>query len=151
MSGFSTQVIIAASVDKVWELHSDFGNVYEWNHLVQKSYLTSDISEGVGTSRHCDLEDGNYIDEQVTEWIPSRMLTVRVTGTSMPLQRSNGRITLREVEEGTVVEFTVDYAIKFGLFGRLQNALFVERSYKNKMDEVLNALKERVAAKQPQQ
>ncbi len=48
MSSFSTQVIIAASVDNVWEQLSDFGNICEWNPNNRKSYLTSETSEGVG-------------------------------------------------------------------------------------------------------
>lgn len=150
MSGFSSQVMIAGSVDEVWEELSDIGNIYEWNPGVQESHLTSEISQGVGASRHCDLEDGNYLDEDVIEWDPSRVLTIRTARTSLPLQRADIRFTLQEIEEGTTVRIISDYELKYGLLGKLLDALFVRRKFSRAMDTLLAGLKEQVEAGQPQ-
>ena len=49
------EVAIDAPKQNVWEVLSDFGNVYRTSPNIIKSYLTSDQKQGVGTTRHCDF------------------------------------------------------------------------------------------------
>lgn len=150
MSGFSTQITIAGSVDKVWEELSNIGNVFVWHPRAESSHLTGDISHGLGTSRHCDMEDGTYLDERVVEWDPNRALTIRVTGTDIPLQRADVRFVLQEMEEGTTVEITTDYALKYGLLGKLLDTLIMQRRFTILMEDLLGGLKGHIEDKQSQ-
>ena len=91
MENFSTETTIQAPRATVWATLADFGGIYRWNPGVVKSWSTSDLGEGVGASRHCDLGGRKYLDEDIVEWVPEEKLTVRVTDTNLPFKRADIR------------------------------------------------------------
>ncbi len=144
MSGFTTQTIVKAPVDRVWDKLSDFGNISEWNPAIRNSRLTSAIPQGMGASRRCDADKGTYLEESVIAWDPKQSLTIRITKTNLPLQAGDIQFMLRDVEAGTAVEITADYRVKFGLLGTVIDALFVRRAFRTAMDTLLAGLKNHV-------
>ncbi len=142
MPGFSTQMIIRASSDRVWDTLADFGTISQWNPGILSSRLTSDVASGVGAARHCDSGRGIYLDESVVEWDPGRFLTVRIMKTNLPFQHADVRFALDEVDEGTVVDITTDYEVKYGWFGKAIDSLVLRRAFESAMGTLLNGLKD---------
>ncbi len=68
--------IIDASVQKVWEVLADFGDVYRWAPSVTNSYSTSENNNGLEASRHCDIAGFGGIEEYITEWNEGRDFTL---------------------------------------------------------------------------
>jgi uncharacterized protein YndB with AHSA1/START domain len=146
MSEFSTSIGINAPSDRVWAALADIGNIYLWNPGVRASHLTSDEKLGVDTSRFCDLGRGNYLDEMVVKWDAGKALTMRVTGTNLPFKAVDIRFTLEPNGDSTIVTVSPQYTLKFGLLGKIFDRVYVQRSYRNGMENLLAGLKEFVEA-----
>lgn len=146
MSSFSKEVFIQAKPEEVWKVLSDIGEIHTWNPGVIDSHLTSESGQGIGTARYCDLGGGNYLDESVVVWDPDRALTMRITGTNLPFKSADIRFTLREEGEGTAVTVSPLYELKYGVIGRVFDALYVKRTYEKGMQSLLQGLKENIEA-----
>lgn len=143
-SAFTTDIVIAAPPAAVWSALARIGDIYQWNPGVRASRLTSERGEGLGACRHCDLGGGNYLDEEVVVWEPGARLTMRVTGTNLPFQRADIHFTLESVTSGTRVTVSPDYALKYGLVGKVLDRLFARARYRRGMETLLRGLKSHV-------
>ena len=86
MSSFSTEIKIQASVEQVWRVLADIGQIDRWNPGVVESHVLSDQPTGLGASRYCDLGGKNFLNEEVVTWEEDKRLTMRITDTNLPLQ-----------------------------------------------------------------
>ena len=77
---------INAPPAQVWALLADFPNVYRWNPGVEDSRATSSLA--TGATRRCDLFDGGYLEERITDFDPDHILAVDIFDTSLPLTRN---------------------------------------------------------------
>ncbi len=144
MSTFSVNRTIKANTNEVWQALADIGNIYEWNPGVVHSEVTSDQATGLGAERHCDLGGKNYLDEEVVDWEVDQRLTMRIVGTNLPFKTADIRFTLRPENDATTITVSPEYKLKFGIIGSLLDALFVHRTYKKGMGDLLDGLKEHV-------
>ncbi len=150
MSSFTTEIKINASVENVWPVLADIGNIYQWNPGVVSSHTTTEETTGLGTCRYCDLGGKNYLDEEVVEWQVGQRLTMRITGTNLPFKTADIRFSLRPDNGGTLVAVSPDYTLKFGLLGTLLNGIYVRRTYAKGMNALLAGLKDYVESSRPQ-
>ena len=146
MNSFATETTINASVEQVWEALADIGNIHAWNPGVVASHTTSERTEGLGTTRYCDLGGKNYLDEEVVAWSPHEQSTMRIMGTNMPFATADIRFYLKPQNEKTVVTVSPEYKLKFGPIGSLMDRFYVEGTYKKGMDSLLAGLKDYVEA-----
>ena len=65
MATFTVDTHVDGSVEAIWEVLADIGSIGAWNPGVVDSRVTSDLSEGVGSSRRCELGGKNFLDEEV--------------------------------------------------------------------------------------
>jgi uncharacterized protein YndB with AHSA1/START domain len=145
VSSFSISVCIEAPVSAVWRVLADIGTIERWHPGVKRSRATND-TRGLGGSRHCDLAAGSYLDEEVIVWKPEHRLTMRVGDTNLPFKEAETRFTLEPERSGTRVRVSPRYTLKYGLFGRLLDALYVRRSYHKGMRALLGGLRRHVEA-----
>ena len=141
MHQFQVETVINAPRTAVWQALADIGNIYQWNPGVRASHSTSDAGTGVGATRYCDLGGSNYLDEEVVHWQPNEAVTMRITGTNLPFATADIRFMLREEGDGTAVSVSPIYQLKFGLLGKLLNAVYVNKNYKQGMIALLAGLK----------
>jgi hypothetical protein len=144
MSIFKEQIEINAKAEHVWEVLANIGDIARWNPGVQKSWMTSEASEGLGASRRCELDGRNYLLEDVVEWNPPQSLTMRITETNMPFKRADIHFTLEVPGRSTVVTVSPDYELKFGFLGLILDSLFVRKTYAKGMRALLAGLKQQV-------
>ncbi len=121
---------------------ADFGGIYRWNPGVKHSYSTSEINQGLLATRHCELPKGDdYLDERILEWREGESFQVEWYATNLPFHRSVVKFSIKAYGNGTIVTVAPDYALKYGLLGRLLNKLVVRRIFRKGMEDLLTGLK----------
>jgi len=142
MAHFSTQIRINATTEKVWEVLADFGGIYRWNPGVRHSYSTSENSHGRLATRHCELLKGDeFLNEQILEWRDGESFKVDIYETNLPFHRNVVEFSIEADGSGTIVMVAPDYALKYGLLGRLMNQIVVRRKFRKGMEDLLTGLK----------
>ena len=146
MSTFTETITINAPVNDVWATLADIGSIHEWNPGVRDSYTSSEASSGIGASRHCDLGGRNYLKESVVAFAEHERLTMRIDESNMPFAHADIRFDLTADGDGTRVDVSPDYTLKYGPVGALMDRLVVRRMYTKGMAALLRGLKRHVEA-----
>jgi len=146
MAHFSTQIRINAPTHTVWEVLADIGGIYKWNPGVAHSYSTSEEISGEGASRHCDLQTPGgksfgYLEELAFDWREGEGYKIDIYESNLPIKSNVIEFAAKADGDGTIVTLASDYALKYGLLGRLLNQIVVRRQFKKGMEELLSGLK----------
>jgi uncharacterized protein YndB with AHSA1/START domain len=152
MNEIRLSIVVDATPEEVWPALADFGGVATWNPGVKESHLTSEATQGVGTSRQCRLAPMGIVRERVTEWDPGRMLAIEIyENENIPGFRS-AVATLRLAERGpsaTEVSVEMAYSVGLGLVGATANALGMRRLFNRSLSRLLAGLKYHVETGRP--
>lgn len=85
LTSVKASIDIDVPKDKVWAILADFGNIAVFNPNLKGSFSTSEDSEGVGATRHCDLTPIGAIEERVLNWKDGEEMLVAIyDGKNMP-------------------------------------------------------------------
>lgn len=133
---------IAADTGAVWALLKDFQHIDAFNpNLSRSSHIGGTPLEGVGAERRCDLEDGrNWIEERVIDWRPGESYTVEIYAGTMPIEDVRTTLAVFANGAGSRAVMQIVYTPKFGLFGRILDALLLGRKMTGLMHKVLEGL-----------
>ncbi len=127
-----SKVIINASKEKVWNILSDFGNVQNLSPGIAKSYLTSDIKNGIGATRHCDFTAmGSQVEERIIEWDKGNSFKIELYDTkNIPMMKGmNAYFELETHKNGTKLTTTFEYHMN-NIVGDLLNSLKMRKMNK---------------------
>ena len=141
MTVFKKQITIDIPKQRVWEIVADLGSIYRFHPGVRKSYYTTDVTEGIGAARICELQPAGKILETVKYWkIESGfLLQIDPIEKAPPVKNFTGNFQLRKLDERrTEVALTINYDMKLGAIGRLLNKLII----RSKMEEGIVGLLE---------
>ena len=144
MADFAADTIINAPVEHVWKALARIGSIYEWNPGVVGSHLTTEKADGIGAGRQCDLGGGNHLEEEVVEWDPGNRLTMRISETNLPFKAADIRFPLQADNGKTRVTVSPIYELKFGMIGKVLDAVYVRNNYRRGMEALLKGLKKYV-------
>ena len=147
MTRFHHSLRIAAPLERVWAVLADLEAVQLYNPLVARARYLSDLREGVGASRECEFRPKGRARERVIAWNPRQSLTIELYESPWPLEFMHWETNLRQDGGDTVVTQTTDYRAKFGLLGRLLDALVMRRQLRRTLDRVLAGFKEFVESR----
>ncbi len=119
-----------------------FRNIHRFNpHLLGSHVLEGGESCGVGTRRQCDLKRGGSLHERVVEWRPGESHTVEIDAPSMPVTNMRTTMAVRSVGEGCCeVSMNSRYLPKYGMLGRLLDALFLRHVMRSMLRGVVVGL-----------
>lgn len=148
MAQIQVRSLIQASADRAWDALADFGNIHLFNpHLSGSHLVEGGGSCGVGTRRQCDLKRGGALHERVVEWRPGESYMVEVSAPSMPVANMRTTMAVRSVAEG-VCEVSMDcrYQPKYGILGRLLDALLLRHVMRSMLRGVVAGLGRYLAA-----
>ena len=107
---------------------------------MSKSFYTSEIKEGIGASRHCDLLPMGKVEERVISWKDGEEFTIEIyEGKSMPFL-GEGKFILKEEGGKTNVTMSITYRMKGGFLGSLMG-VFIKGRISNAMEGTLTGLK----------
>ena len=78
MTQLQHAIRIAASPESVWAVLADLEAVQHYNSGVKHAKYISAEREGIGASRHCDLNPKGWVKERVIAWEPQRAVTMEL-------------------------------------------------------------------------
>ncbi len=145
MGTFTRKTHIDAPKAQVWEVLADLGSIAKWSPGVTASHCTSEAQRGEGATRHCDIEGMGgkpaYLEERAFDWREGEGFKIDVYETNLPIKRNVVTFSLSESDDGTIVEASPDYELKFGPIGSLMDKLMVRRRFEAGMEGLLAGLK----------
>ncbi len=109
MSSVTREIQIDAPREKVWAILANIGSVQDYSPGVVKSYYTSDIKEGVGASRHCDLLPTGTVEERIMNWRDGEQYSIEIYDGTEIRYAGAAHFKLNRCSEGTIVTQTMDY------------------------------------------
>jgi uncharacterized protein YndB with AHSA1/START domain len=142
MHQFNVSKIIAAPVDRVWELLDDFANTYVYHPMVEHSFATNGKRTGLGARRECTMYDGSSVQEEVTQYDPkSRRYSIEVVEFGpMPLKHMGATIAVEPARGGARVTCSGDFLPKFGPLGWLMAKTMMTSQFNKMMGQLLDGV-----------
>ena len=87
---------IVAPKEVLWRYLSDYSNIYKFHPLLKNShFVEGSCAAGLGATRQCDMLDGSFLKEKVTEWQEGSHYTIDVYETSLPVRKAKATLGLR--------------------------------------------------------
>ncbi len=141
MQQISKIATIHAPLAQVWETIADVGSIAQWHPGVERSPVLSNHPRGLGATRRVELYDGSSAVEEVTSWEDGSSLTVTMSEFTMPFTFGAATFSVKaDGKDRTEVTMTMNYSMKYGLFGWLMNALMLKRIIAKLLQTVLEGL-----------
>jgi len=112
---------INSNPQAIWDVIGRFMHIDEFAPLVKSVESITDGGYGIRSKRRCNFEDGSSVVEEVTKWKPNIGYRVSlIEMSSMPLKEAYSEISIEMLDNGkTRVKWSMEYRVKFGLFGWL--------------------------------
>lgn len=128
MTTLYNEITIDAPIGKVWEVLSNIEELENYDPAVKRSRALSPARSGLGAIRKVDMKDGkNWFEEKVTVWHPNEALTYELTACSFPVQQLRHSYRFEQIGRQTKVKQVMEYKVKFGLIGRMLDALMIRK------------------------
>jgi len=139
-----SHITINAPSNKVWQVLSDFNDVYTWAPTVTHSSALDEKNNQIGAGRHCKIEGFGAIDEVLTQWQENEGFTYTISDLG-PLTQGVSRWTLAaEGQNKSSIKVEFAYDLRFGIMGKLLHKMVMRRKLETGLPDTLKALKERV-------
>ncbi len=133
---------IGVSADEAWKIIDDFGGIYQYHPVVERSHISNGVASGLGAERVCHFDNGDAITEQITAYDPGREYTVEITDLGkFPLVRGVARLSVEPAGAGrSTVQFTMRFKPKFGPVGWLMGKTVMRSQFRKILASVLAGL-----------
>jgi len=142
----NAKLVIDSDITSAWQVLADFYDVYTWAPGVSKSHALNDLPLGLGAARYCKLDDFGSIEEHITHWVDQAGFVYTISPLG-PLNNAVSRWWLTPLaNRQTMLEVTLKYDIRFGIFGRLIHKLIMRSKLEKSLPDTLLAVKGRVEA-----
>ena len=142
MATIHNEITINASVDKVWAMLTDLELLDQYDPTVKKSTLVSNEKTGLGAKRKVLMLDGkNWFDEKVTAFKVNEALTYQLTDCSFPIKGLQHSYSFEEIGNQTKVKQVMKYTVKFGLLGKLLDAIMIRKQSDTGIKKFFSGLK----------
>ncbi|MBI3587488.1 MAG: SRPBCC family protein [Ignavibacteriales bacterium] len=141
MATLHHEITINAPLQKAWEVLADLEAVQHYNPMVARAKYISPNKTGIGAARHCDFKPNGWGKERVIGFEPQKFLAIELYESSWPMKFMRWRTSLKPVGKHTVVEQDLEYQLKFGILGKLLNALVMRKKLDTGIAEVFVGLK----------
>ena len=144
MTKIVRQVVVNASIEKVWEVLADFGAVSSWAPTILESRSTTEANGGVGAERTCEHEKMGTLVERIVAWEDGRSLSYDVTsGLPFPMKSLNNTWSVTATADKVIVSVAMEYRMRMGPLGALP-ALMARLPMRKEMQISLAGLKQYV-------
>ena len=146
MTVLESSIRIDATPEKVWSVLASLDALAKYDPGVAKSEIVSPAKEGPGAARRCDLTPGGWFKERVADWRPNEAISFELYECTLPVRRLQHAYTLVREGTATVVRQRMEYQLKFGLLGKLLDAVMVRRRWSAGIRAFFAGLKRHVEA-----
>jgi ligand-binding SRPBCC domain-containing protein len=135
------EIRINAPLEKVWSVLADLEAVQKYNPMVVSARYFSPNREGIGASRQCELKPKGYVKERVIGWEPKLTIILELYEHRWPIRSMRWRNALKPDSSGTLLTQRMEYRLKFGLLGKILDALMMRRMLDKGIADTLVNLK----------
>jgi carbon monoxide dehydrogenase subunit G len=146
MTTLSHDIFIAAPPPHVWAVLADLPKVAEYNPTVRSARVEGSPAMGVGACRICELVPKGSVKERVTTWEPVQCLGLEVAASDWPVVFMKWDTWLTPKDAGTLVSQRMDYQVKFGLLGKLLDAVVMRRKLDSTIANIFQRMKTYIEA-----
>ena len=145
MQKFTQQYVLQHPVEAVWEQIDDFAGVASWNPVVNDTKILTKHDRGLGAKRHCNLNNGFYVKEEITHYQAGESLQISLFETSMPMKRSEINMQLdAQSATSTRIVITTAFEPKFGIFGGMMGYLIIRPMMRRLLNQSFKALEQKL-------
>jgi len=142
MATIYNETTISAERDKVWGILTNLDLLEKYDPTVKKSVVISPQKTGIDAKRKVHMADGkNWFEERVTEFDPGKALTFELTACSFPVEKLKHSYSFEQVGNQTKVKQVMNYTVKFGLFGKLLDAVMIRKQSDAGIKKFMSGLK----------
>ena len=142
MATIHNEITVSVSSDKVWHLLTDLELLDKYDPTVKKSTLLSTEKTGIGAKRKVLMLDGkNWFDEKVIVFKPTEALTYQLTECSFPIKSLTHSYSFEKIGNQTKVKQVMEYTVKFGLLGKMLDAMMIRKQSDRGVKKFLVGLK----------
>jgi ribosome-associated toxin RatA of RatAB toxin-antitoxin module len=142
MAIINNEIIVNASIDKVWGILTDLELLDKFDPTVKKSTLISAEKTGIGAKRKVDMLDGkNWFEENVTVFQLNQALTYQLTDCSFPIKNLKHSYSFEKIGNQTKVKQVMEYEVKFGFLGKILNSLMLGKQFDGGIKKFFTGLK----------
>ena len=141
MTKLHHEIKINAPLEKVWSTLADLESVKFTNPLVKAVKIIPPNKEGVGSARHCDFKDGKFVEERVTAFEPNKSISLDLYKHQWPLVFMRWTNRLEKHMGTTLLISDTEYELKFGIAGKIMNALVMRRKFSQIIGDALEKTK----------
>jgi carbon monoxide dehydrogenase subunit G len=120
MLQINATIEINAPADLVWKRLAKLDDVQHFVESVQKSYYSSEQTEGIGAERTCEVKGFGTLQEKITQWDDGDSLTYAVEGMPKVVRSARSHWSLNAITPNktrVTVESTME--TNYGVFGSL--------------------------------
>lgn len=142
MTTLHNEITIDAPIWTIWNTLSTIDQLDQYDPTVKKSTALTTNTSGVGAKRKVDMLDGkNWFEEKVTECKPNEALAFELTACSFPIHRLTHSYSFEPVGQQIKVKQVMQYQMKFGLLGKIMDALMVRKQSDQGIKKFMSGLK----------
>jgi ribosome-associated toxin RatA of RatAB toxin-antitoxin module len=128
MATIHNEILINAPIEKIWGILANLEALDKYDPTVKKSTLVSTEKTGIGAKRTVNMRDGkNWFNEKITVFQPNKALTYQLTECSFPIKGLQHSYSFEQTGHQTKVKQVMEYTVKFGLLGKLLDALMIKK------------------------
>lgn len=126
MATIRNEITINAPIEKIWQALAEIDWLEKYDPTVKASTALTSVKNGIGAKRKVDMLDGkNWFEEQCTVHQLNETLTYELTSCSFPVHRLKHSYSFEKAGNQTKVKQIMQYEMKFGVFGKIMDALMV--------------------------
>ena len=141
MATIYNKITINASSEVIWNVLADSARLDQYDPVTKKSELVSKIANGLGAERKCETATG-WFKDKITEYVPYERLTFTLTGCNQPMKSFTHSYTLKKIGNQTEVSQVMKYTMKFGIIGKLMDAIIGKRQSDKQIKLFFKGLKD---------
>lgn len=128
MATIHNEITVNAPVEKIWEALANIEMLDKYDPTVKESTALSENKSGLNAKRKVLMLDGkNWFDEKVTVFKQNEALTYQLTDCSFPIKGLQHSYSFEKIGNQTKVKQIMQYTVKFGLFGKLLDAMMIRK------------------------
>ncbi|MBO6515857.1 MAG: SRPBCC family protein [Bacteroidia bacterium] len=91
---------IKAPAEALWKYLGDYANIHRFHPLLKGSYFNEGTEScEIGSTRQCDLKNGDYLKERITEWNEGSSYSVEIYETSMPVKSATATLAVKPIDK----------------------------------------------------
>ena len=143
MTTLHNEIIIEASMERIWEALTNVEALEKYDPTVMKSTAITQTKSGIGSARRVQMRDGkNWFEEKCTVLRPHEALTYELTDCSFPIHGLKHSYSFENLDGGRLkVKQVMEYKVKFGFFGKIMDVLMVRRQSDKGIKAFMEGLK----------